>query len=70
MIDHTAVLPNEMFGIRRQRSTAGAIMDLTSSLEESRGRHHTAHIAFLDVNHAFDALPHGATDQLDRSNIC
>lgn len=70
LLDCLDVLPAEMSGFRRQRCTADAIMDLSSSLEEARAHNHTAHIAFVDIYHAFDALPHATVlNSLRRSGV-
>lgn len=60
LLDHLAVLPTEISGSSSQPCTTDANMKLTSSFEETRARHHTAHIAFLDFHRAIDTLPHEA----------
>lgn len=57
-LERTRALPTELSGFRQGRSASDSIGDLASSLEEAKTEGKVAHIVFLDIHRAFDALPH------------
>lgn len=57
-LDDTEALPPELAGFRSERCTADCIATLTSALEDARSQGHTGLAVFLDVERAFDSVPH------------
>ncbi|XP_037521857.1 uncharacterized protein LOC119399114 [Rhipicephalus sanguineus] len=49
-------------GFRRHRSTADSIADVVATLEDARGNGEVAMLLLLDVQSAFDRLPHAAVE--------
>ncbi|XP_072143769.1 uncharacterized protein [Dermacentor andersoni] len=56
-------LAPEQSGFRRLRSTADSIADVVATLEHAASRHEAAYLVLLDVERAFDGLPHGTIIQ-------
>lgn len=51
-------MPEQQTGFRRYRCTADSIADVVSTLEDARNRGDVALLVLLDVQSAFDGLPH------------
>ncbi|KAH7941091.1 hypothetical protein HPB49_009996 [Dermacentor silvarum] len=51
-------LPEQQTGCRRHRYTADSIADVISTLEEARSNGEVALLILLDIQSAFDGLPH------------
>lgn len=70
-LEAAGALPDCFSGFRHHRSTADAIGDITSSLEEAKAQGWSAMAVFLDVRKAFDALPHRIIiSALRRFGVC
>ncbi|KAG0433622.1 hypothetical protein HPB47_019743 [Ixodes persulcatus] len=70
-LEAAGALPDCFSGFRHHRSTADAIGDITSSLEEAKAQGWSAMAVFLDVRKAFDALPHRSIiSALRRFGVC
>ncbi|XP_037560849.1 uncharacterized protein LOC119439961 [Dermacentor silvarum] len=52
----------EQSGFLRLRSTADSLSELVATLEESLSRHEAGYLILLDVQGAFDGLPHATTN--------
>lgn len=57
-LDANKKLPDQLCGFRKHRSTADAIADVVTSFEEARAKENAIYCIFLDIQKAFDALPH------------
>ncbi|KAH7987848.1 hypothetical protein HPB52_024849 [Rhipicephalus sanguineus] len=55
--------PEQQTGFRRHRCTADSLGDVVSALEHARSRKEAALLVLLDVQSAFDGLPHLAVEQ-------
>lgn len=55
-------LPEQQTGFRRHRCTADSIADVVSTLEEAKRNGEVALLVLLDVQSAFDSLPHIAIE--------
>ncbi|XP_037501541.1 uncharacterized protein LOC119375435 [Rhipicephalus sanguineus] len=51
-------MPEQQTGFRRYRCTADSIADVVSTLDDARNRGDVALLVLLDVQSAFDGLPH------------
>lgn len=58
MLEATGVFHSAMAGFPQQERTIGIISDLAFSLYEADVTHHPAYTVFLDIQCAFDDLPH------------
>ncbi|XP_037508982.1 uncharacterized protein LOC119385652 [Rhipicephalus sanguineus] len=66
--DHLGFFPEQQTGFRRHRCTADSISDVVATLEDARSCGDVVMLLLLDVESAFDGLPHvvveAALDQL------
>ncbi|XP_075735269.1 uncharacterized protein LOC119170629 [Rhipicephalus microplus] len=68
--DHLGFFPKQQTGFRRHRCTADSISDVVATLEDARSSGDVAMLLLLDVESAFDGLPHVAVEAaLDRLGI-
>lgn len=66
----TGLNPEQQTGFRRQRSTTDSMADLVSALEEAKGTKTTLYLVLLDIEKAFDRLPHKTIHSaLDRAGV-
>nr|XP_037288241.1 uncharacterized protein LOC119181158 [Rhipicephalus microplus] len=60
--DHLAFFPEQQTGFRRHRCTGDSISDVVATLEDARSSGDVAMLLLLDVESAFDGLPHMAVE--------
>nr|XP_037287166.1 uncharacterized protein LOC119180127 [Rhipicephalus microplus] len=68
--DQLGFFPEQQTGFRRHRCTADSISDVVATLEDARNSGDVAMLLLLDVENAFDGLPHVVIEAaLDRLGI-
>ncbi|XP_049267217.1 RNA-directed DNA polymerase from mobile element jockey [Rhipicephalus sanguineus] len=68
--DHLGFFPEQQTGFRRHRCTADSISDVVATLEDARSSGDAAMLLLLDVESAFDGLPHVVVEAaLDRLGV-